>query len=117
MNFCTLFDSYYLDKGLALYRSLSKVTEDFTLYVFCFDDKAKAILDGMTLPHLVVLHHSDFETEELLKLKKERSRAEYCWTCTSVIIEYVLDHYPVDSCTYLDSDLYFYADPHCCFRK
>lgn len=34
MNFCTLFDSYYLDKGLALYSSLEKVSEDFTLYVF-----------------------------------------------------------------------------------
>lgn len=117
MNFCTLFDSYYLDKGLALYRSLSKVTEDFTLYVFCFDDKAKMILDEMALPHLVVLHHSDFETEELLKLKKERSRAEYCWTCTAVIIEYVLEHYPVESCTYLDSDLYFYADPALLFQE
>ena len=44
MNFCTLFDSYYLDKGLALYRSLEKVSEDFTLYVFCFDEDSYEIL-------------------------------------------------------------------------
>ena len=40
LNFCTLFDSYYLYKGIALYRSLEQVSDDFTLYIFCFDDKA-----------------------------------------------------------------------------
>ena len=44
MNFCTLFDSYYLDKGLALYASLDKVCENFTLYIFCFDDRSYEIL-------------------------------------------------------------------------
>ena len=111
MNFCTLFDSYYLDKGLALYASLEKVCNNFTLYVFCFDNRSFEILTGLKLPHMVVLHHSVFETEALLELKRERSKAEYCWTCTPVVIEYVLDHYAVDSCTYLDSDLYFYTDP------
>lgn len=117
MNFCTLFDSYYLDKGLALYRSLSKVTEDFTLYVFCFDDKAKAILDGMTLPHLVVLHHSDFETEELLKLKKERSGRStvgpvhllllnMCW----IIIRWTAVRIWIPICIFM-------RIRHCCFRK
>lgn len=117
MNFCTLFDSYYLDKGLALYASLEKVCSNFTLYVFCFDERSFEILKEKEFPRMVVLHHSVFETEHLLELKKERSKAEYCWTCTPVIIEYVLAHYSVESCTYLDSDLYFYADPSILFEE
>lgn len=117
LSFCTLFDSYYLDKGLALYHSLERVSDNFILYVFCFDDESYQILLGKKYPHMKPLHHSVFETEELLRLKKERSKAEYCWTCTSVIIEYILDHFHVDSCTYLDSDLYFYGDPQILFDE
>ena len=117
MNFCTLFDSYYLDKGIALYKSLERVTCDFTLYIFCFDDKSNEILNTLNYSHAVILHHSCFEDKVLLEKKNERSKAEYCWTCTPVIIEYVLNHYPVFSCTYLDSDLYFYSDPAILFHE
>lgn len=117
INFCTLFDSYYLDKGIALYRSLEKVSNDFTIYIFCFDDRSFTILNEMNFKYAVILHHSCFETPELLEKKKERSKAEYCWTCTTVTIEYVLDYYSVDSCTYLDSDLYFYASPQILFNE
>lgn len=117
MNFCTLFDSYYLDKGIALYESLEKVTKDFTLYIFCFDDRSFDILKQLDYPHAVIIHQRVFEDKELLRLKKERSKAEYCWTCTSVIIEYVLDHYPVENCTYLDADLYFYFNPKVLFDE
>lgn len=117
INFCTLFDSYYLDKGLALYHSLERVTDDFTLFIFCFDDKSFDILNDMRLKHGVILHHSCIETEVLLRKKKERSKAEYCWTCTPVIIGYVLDYYDVGSCTYIDSDLYFFSDPQILFDE
>lgn len=117
INFCTLFDSYYLDKGIALYKSLERVSDDFTLYIFCFDDKSFEVLNKLNFKHAVILHHSSFETPELLVKKAERSKAEYCWTCTSVIIEYVLDNFDVDSCTYLDSDLYFYYDPQILFDE
>lgn len=117
INFCTLFDSYYLDKGIALYKSLEKVSDEFTLFIFCFDDKAYEILQDLRFRHAVILHHTCFETPELLEKKKERSKAEYCWTCTSVTIEYVLEHYPVESCTYIDSDLYFYSDPQILFDE
>ena len=117
LTFCTLFDSYYLDKGIALYKSIEKVTQDFTLYIFCFDDKAYDILNQFQFTHAVILHHTCFETEELLEKKRERSKAEYCWTCTPVIIDYVLRHYDVDSCTYLDSDLYFYHNPQILFDE
>lgn len=111
LYFCTLFDTLYLDKGIALYKSLERVTTDYVLYIFCFDDRSYEILNKLSLTHAVVIHHSVFETPTLLELKNKRSKAEYCWTCTPVIIEYVLDNYGVGSCTYLDADLYFYADP------
>ena len=119
MNFCTLFDSYYLDKGIALYQSLEKVCRDFHLYIFCFDDRSHDILRNMNMVCATILHHSDIEkeTEKLLELKKERSKAEYCWTCTPVIIEYVLKHYQVESCTYIDADLYFFSNPQILFDE
>lgn len=117
MTFCTLLDSYYLDKGLALYDSLERCTEGFRLYLFCFDDKAFDVLKGLKLKHAVIIHHRDIEDEELLKLKKERSKAEYCWTCTPVIIEYVLEHYKEPSCVYIDSDLYFFRSPEVLFDE
>lgn len=117
MVFCTLFDSYYLDKGLALYRSLEKVSRDFKLYIFCFDRKSYSILEQMSLPYAIPVLHTDIEDETLLRLKKERSKAEYCWTCTPVIIEYVLEYFKEDSCTYIDADLYFFKDPQVLFDE
>lgn len=115
--FCTLFDSYYLDKGITLYRSLERKSSGFKLYIFCFDDKSYEILAELKLSHAVLIHHSEIEDEELLGLKKERSKAEYCWTCTPVIIEYVLKHYKEPGCTYIDSDLYFFGDPKALFDE
>lgn len=111
MVFCTLFDSYYLDKGIALYDSIDETTKDFTLFAFCFDDNCYEILKDINYEHMVAIHHSCIENEELIRIKEERSKAEYCWTCTPIIIEYVLDNYPVEECTYIDSDLFFYSDP------
>lgn len=117
INLCTLFDSYYLDKAMALYRSLERVTQEYRLYAFCMDDTSWEILQAMQLVHVEIIHHSRFEDAALLLLKEERSTAEYCWTCTPVIIEYVLDHYDVENCTYVDADLYFFHDPQILFYE
>lgn len=117
INFCTLFDSYYLDKGIALYKSLERVSNDFMLFIFCFDERSYDILNDLSYDKATVLHCSCFETQELLEKKRERSKAEYCWTCTPVTIEYVLDNYDVQSCTYLDADEYFYCDPQVLFNE
>lgn len=117
MIFCTLFDSNYLDKGLALWQSLEKKSSPYRLYIFCFDDKSWEVLNDMKLNNVIPIHHSSIETEELLKLKKERSKAEYCWTCTPVIIEYVLNIYNESSCTYIDADMFFFSDPQILFDE
>lgn len=107
--YCTLFDSNYLDKGLTLYRSLCECEESFRLYVFAFNDRCRDILRQEALENMVVVSMEEFETPELLKVKKERTMAEYCWTCTPFTIQHVLDKYNEPVCTYIDADLMFYT--------
>lgn len=109
--FCTLFDSYYLDKGIALINSLNKVCEKFDLYVLAFDDETEKILKKISFSNVRVISLRQFETQELLELKKIRTKAEYCWTCTPFLIEYIFNKYCVDYCTYIDADMYFYCSP------
>lgn len=110
-NFCTLFDSGYLTRGLAMYESLKANCTGFHLYVYAFDDLSYEILTQMNLPSLSVIPLRDFETERLLAVKPQRSRGEYCWTCTSHVIRHTLDAFGLPEITYVDADLYFFADP------
>lgn len=111
LNFCTLFDSVYLSRGVAMYNSLKKHCENFHLYIFAFDDDCYRILKEFQLEDATIISLKEFENEDLLRIKPTRTRGEYCWTCTPSTISYVLDNYDVDNCTYLDSDLYFYSSP------
>ena len=110
-NYCTLFDSGYLSRGLLLYSSLMKHSKDAWLYVFAFDDKSLEILKKMNLPQMTIVSLKEFEDLELLKVKPSRSRAEYCWTCSSSTILYVLNNFKVSNCTYIDADMVFYSNP------
>lgn len=110
-NFCTLFDSNYLTRALAMYHSIKATGENFVLYVVCFDDLAYKILIKCDLPNLVAIPLDKFESAQLLAVKGDRTAGEYCWTCTSHVIRYVLDTYHLSEVTYLDADLYFYERP------
>jgi hypothetical protein len=110
-NFCTLFDSFYLSRGLTMYDSLKHQIGEFHLYIFPFDELSFRILNELNLDNVTLVNQKKFETIELLEVKKKRSKAEYCWTCTSSIIAYVLDNYNVRDCTYIDADLFFYNSP------
>jgi hypothetical protein len=110
-NFCTLFDTYYLTRGLALYYSLEKVEPDFHLFIFAFNNQSYDILKALSLPKATIISLQEFEDTELLRVKPTRTIAEYCWTSTPSTILYVIEKYGVESCTYLDADLYFYQSP------
>lgn len=115
--FCTLFDSNYIDKGLSLYQSMKEKILDFKLYVFAFDDKCYEILKNENFPDLIPITLQEFETEDLLRVKKERTRAEYCWTCSPWIIKHVIDHYNEPICTYIDADMLFFSSPQFVFDE
>lgn len=112
MNFCTLFDSYYIHKGIALYLSLEKVTKDFHLYVMAFDKDCYTKLQSCGFKNMTVELSDDFETPELLAVKPSRTKAEYCWTCGPSVVYHFITKYKLDEITYLDSDLFFLSDPH-----
>lgn len=112
MNYyCTLFDSNYLTRGLALYQSLVNVHEDFHLFIFPFDNLARDILREFDLPRVTIVPLKDFESPELLAVKPTRTPGEYCWTCTAASILFTLENFDIPEVTYLDSDLFFFDKP------
>lgn len=117
MIFCTLFNSGYLDKGIVMFQSLQKVTEDFKLYVVAFDNKCYEVLQQYSCSQLVLIRIEDFEDERLLAAKANRTEQEYCWTCSCHAIKYVLEKYHERVCTYVDADMYFYASPQVLFDE
>jgi hypothetical protein len=115
--YCTLFDTFYLSRGIAMYESLRSHTRDFHLFIFAFDSLSVELLHKENLKFATIITLEEFETDELKEVKKGRSIAEYCWTCTPSTISYVLNNYDVQQCTYIDSDLFFYSDPSILIRE
>lgn len=119
-HFCTYFDSHYLTRGLALYRSLSRHAGEFVLHALALDETTRRILTAMKLPHVRVVPLPELEEydPDLASVKKNRSRVEYYFTCTPSLTRYVIEHV-ADSeiVTYLDADLFLFADPEPIFRE
>ena len=113
--FCTLFNSNYIDKGIVLYRSMEEHLGNFKLYIFAFDDICYQILKNEKLKNAIIVSLKEFETLDLLEVKKNRSMSEYCWTCSPWIIKHVLERYNEHICTYIDSDMMFFSSPQCVF--
>jgi hypothetical protein len=109
--FCTLFDSGYLLKGLAMMCSLTRFCPGAKIYVLCMDDQTRYILEHLDLPFVACITLAEVENEELLKAKADRGVAEYCWTLSSCFTWYVMRRYPeIDFLTYIDADLLFYSE-------
>lgn len=117
--YCTLFDSRYLAKGLALYFSLrDHSSSPFHLYILCMDDDAYRLLSEMNLDYVTLLPLYLFETEmKLATIRAVRTWQEYCWTCASQLMSYILSVYKPDMLTYLDADLFFFRDPEIIFSE
>lgn len=108
--FCTLFDSNYLLKGVAMLRTLKQHCPKAHVHVLCMDEQTQDILEKLDLPHITCIPLVLVEDDQLLAVKQGRNRAEYCWTLSPCLPWYVLQHNPnVDFITYLDADMFFYS--------
>jgi hypothetical protein len=113
--YCTYFDSGYLSRGLALIESLRQHGDDSPVWVLTLDEAAKTYLDEASLPGVFTLAVGDIEAAEplLTPLKAIRSRMEYIFTTTPLLMRWVTNRQEDDSAVviYLDSDLFFFDDP------
>lgn len=111
LSFCTLFNTTYLSRGLAMYQSLEKHCNNFHLYIFAFDTHCFEVLNDLNLSYATIIRLKEFENERLLAVKSERTAGEYCWTCASSTIKFCLETFELENCTYIDADLLFFNDP------
>jgi hypothetical protein len=119
-EFCTLFDSNYLFKAVAMHASLTRHCPSFHLTAFCFDERSKEVLDRLALPGLSMVGLAELEEfdAELLSTKDDRTPLEYCWTATPALPLYLLATRPeLQEITYLDADLLFFSDPEPLFEE
>lgn len=112
--FCTYFDHRYLPQGLALYESLTAHAAPFTLWILSLDEPCRQALARLALPSVQLITPDELEQTdpELAHAKRSRTPIEYYFTCTPALCLHLLTRRAeIPSLTYLDADLYFFADP------
>jgi hypothetical protein len=110
--FCTYFNSGYLDRALVLLESLRCWTPQFTIYVLAFDSVVVDFFAQHDWPEVCILPLEAFESRntDVAKVKMQRTRAEYFFTCTGAWINDVFEQHPdIDVLTYVDADLCFFS--------
>jgi hypothetical protein len=118
--YCTYFDSGYLSRALALIESLRSHGDDATVWVMALDDEVPRRLAELAIPGVEVITVSELEHEvaELAPLKTARTRMEYYFTCTPLLVRHVMRRSePGTSVAYLDADLFYFGSPQSVFDE
>jgi putative methyltransferase (TIGR04325 family) len=117
-HYCTYFDHNYLPRALLMIESLRAQRADFRLHVVPLSGLCARILEQLALPEITVTDVAAIEARypELLTVKAARSPIEYIFTLTPFMPTYWMAVTPgLTEITYLDADLFFYADPELMF--
>lgn len=112
-HFCTYADHRFLPRALALVESLRKTGDQFRLWFLCLSPECHERLGRLGDANIEAVHLEELEAFDpaLLKVKPERSRAEYIFTLTAAWMAFLFERHPqIDLLTYLDADLYFFGN-------
>ena len=111
-HYCTYFDCQYLERGLAMIRTLRRVDPGCMITVLCLTPECERALLRVQEPQVRLLRLQDFEHDnpDLLSVKGTRSSLEYYFTLSGCIVTAVLELVEAnDIVTYVDADLLFYS--------
>lgn len=110
VDICSMWDSNYHTRGLALLVSLYRHLPDFHLYVLALDDGVRGYFKTHRAPEVTVIGLEQVETPDLQVARRNRTWQEYVWTLTPALTCYCLDQFPLAQLAYLDADCYLFAD-------
>jgi len=110
VTLCTMFDSNYLKKGLALIESLRRHVPDFALCVLTLDEDVYSHFHSNRSNSIVALSLNEIEIADLLAVKPLRSPVEYYWTLTPHLTRFAFDLLDTDSIAYIDADCFLFHD-------
>ncbi|NME83822.1 putative nucleotide-diphospho-sugar transferase [Clostridium sp. SM-530-WT-3G] len=110
--FCTVLSHKRLIQAVAAYLSLSKVVDDFKVYVLCVDYRSYDFIKQFNLPNVILIKINELNRIDVINLKNTRKLNQYCWTLKPVFINYVLEHSSdIERVIYIDADLFFLQNP------
>lgn len=106
-NFVTLFDRNYASRGLALYRSIDRYLASFKLWIVALDSYTEQLFSELALDNVAVVPIGEVETRELKQVNLERTFAEYCWTLTPFVFDWIFERdLTARQVTYIDADMW-----------
>lgn len=113
-RYCTYFDHLFLDRGLAMIRSLRRFDPGCRISVLCLTPACERVLARLDEPGVTLARLEDFERDnpDLLAVKGSRGMRDYYFTLSGCLVASALrDAEPDALVTYVDADLMFYASP------
>jgi putative methyltransferase (TIGR04325 family) len=111
--YCTYFDHSYLPRGLLTLRSLRAVDPETPVFVLALSSLCETVLRQLAEPGVTIIPLAELEAAfpELPALKPARAGVDYIFTLTPFLPLHLFATTPAEALTYIDADLYFYADP------
>jgi hypothetical protein len=118
-SFCTYFDHWYLPRGLALAASLQQHRPGAVLWVLCLTELCYEALTRIAPAGVRAMRLQDLETADpaFAATRGDRSLTEYYFTSTPALASHLISSTDSGLLTYLDADLFFFADPQPLFDE
>lgn len=109
-HYCTICTIDYLPKLMVLAQSMAHHCEPFRLWVLAADRQTEMALAQLNLHSVAAIPLSAIEDDDCLADKENRKITEYLWGIKPTWILFLFNAFPeIQSLTYTDSDVRFYA--------
>jgi len=108
----TFFDSNYLNRAISLIQSVELQTKRTVVWkLLALDEITFTFLMNNKKRNWEVFKIEDLKDPEVLQLKIVRPYREFCWSLSSILLNYVLSiSKKGNMVAYVDSDCYFFSD-------